>query len=469
MMDAAMAAQAIAGKLHGDSAMFHGVTTDTRAIVPGDLFVAIQGQRFDGHDFVRQAFESGAAAAIVATDRVAQLRQGASGADVGPILAVDDPVAALGALAAFWRRRFSIPLAAVVGSNGKTTVKEMIAAILRTHFGSERVLSSAGNLNNEIGLPLTLLRMREFHVAAAVEIGMNHPGETLALARIALPTAAVINNAQREHQEFMKSVADVAAEHASLLGALIRGGTAVINADDDFAPFWRGVVARRNAEGANIAVRDFGLRAPAAVSASYRSEGWGSVVKASAPEGSAEFALRLPGRHNVANALAAIAAAGALGASLGAAAEAIEAFQPIAGRLQTTQGLHGATIIDDTYNANPDSVRAAVAVLAHAPRARWLVLGDMGEVGAQGVAFHREIGEYARAAGVDRLLTAGDLASHAVEAFGPGGTHFRDVDTLAGDLRSSLTPDVTVLVKGSRFMRMERVVAAISAAERREH
>jgi len=469
MMDAAMAAQAIAGKLHGDSAMFHGVATDTRTLVPGDLFVAIQGQRFDGHDFVRQAFERGAAAAIVAADRVAELPQSVAGGGPGPVLAVDDPIEALGALAAFWRRRFSIPIAAVVGSNGKTTVKEMIAAIMRAHFGAERILSSAGNLNNAIGLPLTLLRLRESHVAAAVEIGMNHPGETLALAKIALPTVGVINNAQREHQEFMKSVADVAAEHASLLGAMADGGVAVINADDDFAPFWRDVVARRNAEGANIALRDFGLRAAAAVTARYRSEGWGSVVEAISPEGSVEFALRLPGRHNVANALAAIAAAGAVGASLHASARALASFQPIAGRLQTSAAVGGATIIDDTYNANPDSVRAAVAVLAERRNAKWLVLGDMGEVGDQGVAFHREIGEYARAAGVDRLLTAGELASHVVDAFGPGGTHFDNVDSLAAELRSSLTPDVTVLVKGSRFMRMERVVAAISAIKRREH
>jgi UDP-N-acetylmuramoyl-tripeptide--D-alanyl-D-alanine ligase len=469
MMDAAMAAQAISAKLHGDSAGFHGVTTDTRTLVPGDLFVAIQGPRFDGHDFVREAFERGAAAAIVAGDRVAQLRQRAPGGGPGPVLAVDDPIEALGALAAFWRRRFSIPIAAVVGSNGKTTVKEMIAAIMRAHFGEERILSSAGNLNNAIGLPLTLLRLRESHVAAVVEIGMNHPGETLALAKITLPTLGVINNAQREHQEFMKSVADVAAEHASLLGAMADGGVAVINADDDFAPFWREVVARRNAEGANIALRDFGLRGAAAVTARYRSEGWGSVVEAISPEGSVEFALRLPGRHNVTNALAAIAAAGAIGASLYASARALASFQPIAGRLQTSAGFGGATIIDDTYNANPDSVRAAVAVLAHAPHAKWLVLGDMGEIGGQGVAFHREIGEYARAAGVDRLLTVGELASNAADAFGPGGTHFDNVDSLAAELLSSLTADVTVLVKGSRFMRMERVVAAISAIKRREH
>jgi UDP-N-acetylmuramoyl-tripeptide--D-alanyl-D-alanine ligase len=267
----------------------------------------------------------------------------------------------------------------------------------------------------------------------------------------------------------MKSVGDVATEHACLLGAIADGGTAVINADDDFASFWRDVVARRNAEGANIAVRDFGLRMPAAVSARYRSEGWGSVVEASAPEGTVEFALRLPGRHNAANALAAIAAAGACGASLHAAASALEAFRPIAGRLQTAKGWGGATIIDDTYNANPDSVRAAIAVLAQAPQSKWLVLGDMGEVGDQGIAFHREVGEYARTAGVDRLLTACDLASHAVDAFGSGGTHFNDVATLAKDLRSSLTPHVTVLIKGSRFMRMERVVAAISAAPQPEH
>ena len=458
MMDAATAARAIDGVLRGPNARFTGVSTDSRSLAPGDLFVAVKGDKFDGHDFVSRAFERGAAAAIVAFERAAELAAALRNAAAETMLCVADPVKALGALAKFWRSRFSLPVAGIVGSNGKTTVKEMTAAILRVQFGADNVLATAGNLNNEIGLPLTMLRLRLAHTAAAIEIGMNHPGETATLSAIAQPTTGVINNAQREHQEFMKSVADVAAEHASLLAALPDHGIAVINADDDFAVFWREVVARRNADGASLVVRDFGLRAPAAISARCETRLWGSSVEVTTPEGAATFELKAPGRHNVSNALAAIAAATAAGASVGAAAIALTAFRPISGRLHTRIGLNGATIIDDTYNANPDSVKAAIAVLTNAGGAKWLVLGDMGEVGDQGPAFHREIGEYARAAGVDRLLTVGDLATHAVAAFGAGGKHYADQESLVHDLNAALQRGTTVVVKGSRFMSMERVI-----------
>ena len=458
MMDAATAARAIDGALRGPNAWFSGVSTDSRSLVPGDLFVAIKGDKFDGHDFVSQAFGRGAAAAIVAADRAAELGVAMRNAAAETMLCVADPIKALGALAKFWRRRFSLPVAGIVGSNGKTTVKEMIAAILQIEFGADKVLATAGNLNNEIGLPLTILRLRPTHAAAAIEMGMNHHGETATLCAIAQPTIGVINNAQREHQEFMKSVADVAAEHASVLGALSDDGCAVVNADDDFAVFWREVVARRNADGASLVVRDFGLRAPAAISARCETQAWGSSIEVTTPEGAATFELKVPGRHNVSNALAAIAAATAAGARLGAAATALTAFRPISGRLHTRVGINGATIIDDTYNANPDSVKAAIAVLVNAAGAKWLVLGDMGEVGDRGPAFHREIGEYARAAGVDRLLAVGDLATHAVEAFGPGGKHYADQVSLVHELNAALGRGMTVLVKGSRFMKMERVV-----------
>jgi len=461
MMDTATAARAIAGTLSGANVDFFRVTTDSRLLQAGDLFVALKGERFDGHDFVAQAFERGATAAVVAADRAGAL----AGRVAGSLLAVGDPLAALGALAAFWRRRFALPVVAVVGSNGKTTVKEMAAAILRVELGGEHVLATAGNLNNQIGLPLTVLGLRSTHRAAAVEIGMNHPGETAALASIAQPTIAVINNAQREHQEFMKNVADVAAEHAAALNALPHDGVAAINADDEFAAFWREVVGRRNAEGASISVRDFGLLAPAAISARYRTEAWGSAIDVETPAGATQIELAVPGRHNVSNALAAIACATAAGASLVAVQSALSAFRAIAGRMEPKVAIGGAAIIDDTYNANPDSVRAAIAVLGRAAGARWLALGDMGEVGDQGFAFHREIGEYARAAGVDRVLSTGELAAHAVAAFGPGGEHFASIDALIASLRTDLaaaSPDVTLLVKGSRFMRMERVVEALS-------
>ena len=462
MMDTATAARAMAARVVGGNVTFSGVATDSRALRSGELFVALKGERFDGHDFVPEAFERGAAVAVVASDRAGAFE----GRVTGSLLAVADPLAALAALAAYWRRRFTLPVAAIVGSNGKTTVKEMCAAILRAEFGADHVLATAGNLNNQIGLPLTVLGLREEHRAAAVEIGMNHPGETATLASVAQPTISVINNAQREHQEFMGSVADVAAEHAAVLNALPSHGIAVINADDDYAPFWREVVDRRNAEGANLSVRDFGLLAPAAVSARYRTEAWGGVIDIESPVGATTVELHAPGRHNVANALAAVAAATAAGARLDAVRAGLGAFRPVAGRLEIKAGIAGATIIDDTYNANPDSVRAAIAVLSHARGARWLVLGDMGEVGDHGPAFHREIGEQARAAGVDRLLTTGTLAAHAVAAFGAGGGHFDDVNALIAALRSELgagrSSGVTMLVKGSRFMRMERVVAALA-------
>jgi UDP-N-acetylmuramoyl-tripeptide--D-alanyl-D-alanine ligase len=340
----------------------------------------------------------------------------------------------------------------------------MTAAILRAQFTDGDVLATSGNLNNAIGLPLTILGLRAAHRAAVIEIGMNHAGETAELAAIAQPTIALINNAQREHQEFMKSVADVAAEHAALLNALPDRGVAVINADDDYATFWRDVISRRTADGAMLTVRDFGLRAPAAVTARYRVEAWGAVVDVTAPEGSVMLELKAPGRHNVSNALGAIAAATAAGASLAAAAAGLAAFRPLAGRLRATTLAGGATVIDDSYNANPDSLRAAIAVLARSPAPRWLVLGDMGEVGDQGAAFHSEVGDYARAAGIERLLSVGKLARHAAAAFGPGGEHFAEVDALADAVRATLAPGMTVLVKGSRFMRMERVVAVLAGA-----
>ncbi|MEP6942790.1 MAG: UDP-N-acetylmuramoyl-tripeptide--D-alanyl-D-alanine ligase [Betaproteobacteria bacterium] len=464
MMDTRTAAQAMAGMLHGQNAWFDSVTTDSRTAQAGALFVALSGERFDGHDYVTRALERGAVAAVVAADRI-----GTPGVDLpnAVLLAVDDPLRALGDLAATWRRRFTLPVVSIAGSNGKTTVKEMTAAILRVAHGERHVLATSGNLNNAIGLPLTVLGLRAMHSAAVIEIGMNHSGETARLAAIAQATIGVINNAQREHQEFMKSVADVAAEHAALINALPERGVAVVNGDDDYGPFWHEVIVRRNAEGASIALRDFGMRAAASVTARYRGETWGAHVDVTTPEGSIGFDLRALGRHSVANALAAIAAATAAGATLSDAAEALSAFRPLSGRLRAIELADEAVVIDDTYNANPDSVRAAIAVLARAASPRWLVLGDMGEVGEQGVTFHREVGAYARAAGVDRLYAAGDLAQHAVAAFGEGGEHFASVDELILALRP--VPGRTLLVKGSRFMKMERVVQALTGTAMAAH
>ncbi len=448
-MDTATAARAVHGRMLGANVRFARVATDTRTLAPGDLFVAIKGERFDGHDFVGTAFERGAAAALVAADR-------AGGLD-GNLIAVPDSLAALGALAAHWRTRFAAPVIVVVGSNGKTTVKEMLAAILRAHYGDAQVLATEGNLNNAIGLPLTLLRLRAGHEVAAIELGMNHPGETAELAAIAQPTVALINNAQREHQEFMRSVAEVAAEHAALIGALPAGGTAVLNADDPSADVWRAAARARS----GVRVLDFALDHPAAVRLRGEFAPAGGPVAFATPAGDAVARLAAPGRHNVSNALAAAAAALAVGIPLSAVVRGLEAFRPVAGRLVALRSGAGATVLDDTYNANPDSVRVAIDVLAAAPPPRWLVLGDMAEVGTSGPEFHREVGTQARDAGVDRLLTVGALAAESAAAFGEGAEHFAAVDALAAHVAATVRAGTTVLVKGSRFMRMERVVAAL--------
>ena len=449
MMDTATAARAVHGQLRGDNVRFTRVATDTRTLAPGDLFVAIKGERFDGHDFVRVAFERGATAALVAAEHASAL--------AGNLIAVPDSLVALGRLAAHWRARFAIPVIVIVGSNGKTTVKEMLAAILRVHFGDAHVLATEGNFNNAIGLPLTLLRLNVEHAVAAIELGMNHPGETAELAAIAQPTVAVINNAQREHQEFMRSVADVAMEHAALVRALPEGGTAILNADDPNVDVWRAAARARR----DVRVIEFALEHPAAIHLRDRPMAAGEALAICTPAGDATVRISAPGRHNVANALAAAGAALAIGVPLAATIAGLELFRPVPGRLAPLRAVSGAAVLNDTYNANPDSVRVAIDVLAALPPPRWLVLGDMGEVGANGPRFHREIGEYARAARIDRLLAVGALAAESAMAFGSGAEQFASVESLATHVAATARAGTTVLVKGSRCMRMERVVAAL--------
>ena len=384
-----------------------------------------------------------------------------------------DPLAALGRLAAHWRARFTLPVFVIVGSNGKTTVKEMLAAILRAHHGAGRVLATTGNLNNAIGLPLTILGLREGHAAAAIELGMNHPGETAELAAIAQPTIAIINNAQREHQEFMKSVADVAEEHAAIVRVLPPDGVVVLNADDPHVDVWRAAARARP----GLRVVEFAVDAlaathlpdsPAAIRLLDATGEDGETILFTTPAGEATARLSALGRHNVSNALAAAAAALAVDVPVATVVRGLEAFRPIAGRLVPLSSTAGAAVIDDTYNANPDSVEAAIDVLAAAPGPRWLVLGDMGEVGASGPRYHHEIGAYARAAGIERLFAVGALATASVAAFGAGAQHFSSVEALAEYVANAAAADTTVLVKGSRFMRMERVVAALCGSPSKE-
>jgi len=440
-MRLAEAALMVQGRTSGGNPAFEGVSTDTRTVRARELFVALRGERFDGHAFLSQAKAAGACAAMV--DRAY------GGEYPMPVAVVADTKLALGALARGWRSRFSPALVAVTGSNGKTTVKEMLASILRTHAGDDSVLATAGNLNNEIGLPLTLLRLRAAHRWCAIELGMNHKGEIAYLADIAQPTVALVNNAQREHLEFMNSIEEVAAENASVYAALGARGTAVVNADDAQAAFFRSAAGARR-------IVDFGIDSAASVSGQYTLGHLSSELRIRIDGHEAAATLAIPGLHNVRNALAAAACAHAAGIDLPSIGAGLSSFRPYVGRLQVKQA-GDATIIDDTYNANPDSVRAAIDVLAACPAPTVLVLGDMGEVGAQGPQFHREVGEYARGKGISSLLALGPGAREAVDAFGAGARHFGSVEELVPAIRGR-----TVLVKGSRFMRMERVVAALT-------
>jgi UDP-N-acetylmuramoyl-tripeptide--D-alanyl-D-alanine ligase len=432
----------------GDASVaFTRVHTDTRTLRSGDLFVALKGERFDAHDFLDAARVSGAVAAL-ASRGIAEA--GLSG------LQVDDPLAALQTLAVGWRVRHPLPLIAVTGSNGKTTVTQMIAAILRAAHG-EAALGTEGNLNNHIGVPVTVLRLRSHHRAAVVELGMNHPGEIGELAAIAQPTVGLVNNAQREHQEFMHSVEAVARENGSVIAALPADGTAVFPADEEFTPLWRELAGDRR-------VLTFAVDAEADVRASARwlLDHWQVSLKT--PSGPIDLALHIAGRHNVKNAAAAAAAALAAGVSSEAIAQGLSAFTPVKGRSQVKPLLvrgQPRTLIDDSYNANPDSVRAAIDVLAELPRPRWLVMGDMGEVGNQGPGFHAEVGQHAQDAGIETVWCVGELMRHA--AAGTGARHFETVEELLTALADEAPPFSSVLVKGSRFMKMERVVDALQS------
>ena len=427
------------------------VHTDTRSLQAGDLFVALQGERFDAHDFLPQAQTSGA---------VAALAQGGLAAAGLPGIEVPDSLAALGALAQGWRAQFALPLIAVTGSNGKTTVTQMIAAILAAHAG-EAALATRGNFNNAIGVPLTLLRLTAAHQLAVVELGMNHPGEIAQLAQMAQPRVALVNNAQREPREFMHTVQAVAEENGAVLAALPADGVAVFPAGDAFTAVWQGLAQGRacllfgeQAQGAQVH----------ALQAQWQEGAW--QVRIATPEGAFDTRLQIAGRHNVRNALAATACALAAGVPLAAIAAGLAAFVPVTGRSRAlnvqVQG-RSVTVVDDSYNANPDSMQAAIDVLAELPAPRWLVMGDRGEVGDQGPQFHAEAGALARARGIERLLALGPQSAHAVAACGEAATHFEDMAALQAAVRAGLPTVGSLLIKGSRFMKMEQVLQAIEA------
>lgn len=425
------------------------VQTDTRNLKPGDLFVALKGEHFDAHNFLAQAKYCGAVAALA--------QHGLQAAGL-PGLEVADTRLALGELAAGWRSQFNLPLIAVTGSNGKTTVTQMIASILRA-WKADEAFATEGNFNNEIGVPLTLLRLRAAHQAGVVELGMNHPGEIAVLADWVRPTVALVNNAQREHLEFMNTVDAVARENGSVLSSLDANGTAVFPADDTYTAVWRELAGPRK-------VLTFALTGSADVTANahWTVDHW--QVSAQTPCGSLEFVLSVAGRHNVSNALAAAACALAAGVPLPCIAAGLSAFEPVKGRsraLAVEFAGRQLTLIDDTYNANPDSMQAAIDVLAELPGPRLLVMGDMGEVGSEGPQFHAEAGSHARARCIEKLFTLGEQSQGASLAFGEG-RHFGDVAALAAAVEAELPHVASILVKGSRFMKMERLVQVVIAA-----
>lgn len=452
--------QGLESQLVGDAAaLVQRVHTDTRTLQAGDLFVALKGERFDAHDFLAQAQPASAALA----------ERGLAEAGLNGLL-VADTRAAFGALAKAWRLHVGLPLVAITGSNGKTTVTQMVASILKAWQG-EAAHATRGNFNNDVGVPLTLLALREAdeaqgpaHRVGVIELGMNHPGEIDSLASWTQPQVALVNNAQREHQEFMATVEAVARENAAVFAHLPADGMAVFPDQDTFTPLWRELAGARR-------VTTFALTAPADVHArEFKWTGAGFSVQAETPQGELAFELAMAGEHNVLNALAAASCALGLGVPPEAVARGLQAFRPVKGRSQLGRlALAGreVTLVDDSYNANPDSVRAAIDQLTQLPGPHWLVLGDMGEVGDQGPAFHREVGAYARERGISHAWFCGEACRDAAAAYGEGARWFPDAAAAAAEVSAlpELPDTQAVLVKGSRFMRTEQVIAALAAKQ----
>jgi len=444
-MRLADAADALHARYSGADVDFTGVSTDTRTLVAENLFFALSGPRFDGHDHLAEAQLRGAAAAIVSRAVVTDL----------PFLRVADTRLALGQLARSWRSRFSLPVVGITGSNGKTTVKEMISSILAQRGA---VLSTKGNLNNDIGVPLTLARLGEEYQSAVIEMGANHLGEIAYLSALVRPTVGIVTNAGPAHLEGFGSLDGVAQGKGELFAGLDMNATAVINADDRFAGLWRGLAQGRPQ-------LSFGLDASADVRATYRAHAHGAQMHLQTPQGGVELLLPLPGRHNVLNAAGAAAAALAAGADLAAIKVGLENLGAVSGRLQCKTRADGGVVFDDTYNANPSSLRAAIDVLRELPGESYLVLGDMGELGSDAAQLHAEMGAYARESGIAGLFTLGPLSAQAGRSFGIQAQTFSEFDALVTALRSQLRPEVAVLVKGSRSAGMERVVKALLAQE----
>ncbi len=429
----------------GVASAFRGVSTDSRSISPGELFVALAGENFDGHQYTGQAQQRGAAAAMVETIQDVPIAQ----------LVVGDAMWAYGQLAQRWRSRFSLPVIALTGSNGKTTVKEMLRAILVAHCGLQsQVLATEGNLNNNIGVPQTMLHLGAEHRWAVFEMGMNHLGEIDYLTRLVVPDVTLVIMAGTAHIGELGSRAAIAKAKGEIFAGLRDDGIACINADDQFCEYWCDQIGANNQRR----IITFGTHADADLRGELQS---GGLTLFSGGD-EVQVTLRVAGEHNQRNALAAAAAAIAVGVPLVTVGRGLGQFAGVDGRLRTYAGVNSSTVIDDSYNANPDSMQAAIKVLAEKNGRRLLVLGDMGELGADAAAMHAQIGRDARLAKVDLLYALGENAYGYVENFGEGAKHFQSVDDLLAELLPQLDGNTTVLIKGSRFMKMERVVEKIA-------
>ena len=434
----------LSGERVGENIMVKGISTDTRSIKGGELFIALKGPNFDGHNFVKQAIDKGAVACLVEQP-----------VDAETYVVTRNTHQALGLLAKAWRQSFKKPVFAVTGSNGKTTVKEMIASIIKQ---KKSVLATQGNLNNDIGVPLTLFRLNEKHDAAVIEMGANHLGEIEYLTNLALPDIAIVTNAGTAHLAGFGSLENIAKAKGEIFSALSDKGFAIINADDQFADYWKSLAGTHH-------ILTFGVKNKADVMAEWESSIEGSELRVTTPAGEHEIKLKLLGRHNILNALAAIAASLAAGISLGQIAKGLESLKPVNGRLQLKSGLNDSRVIDDTYNANPTSLIAAINVLHDFSGRRFLALGDMGELGDNSSKMHQDAGIYAKEKGVDSLYSYGELAANAAKEFGTNGFCYDRHEDMIDALKSELSQDVTLLIKGSRSMHMENVVNALTVAE----
>ena len=449
-MSLSQAASVLDARVQGADVVFEAVSKDSRTVKPGDLYVALRGERFDGHAFIAEAAERGAVAAMVSAPQALDL----------PQLCVDDSHAALGRLAAWWaaqwRARHGRCLLGVTGSNGKTTVKEMCRAIFAAHAGDEAVHATPGNYNNDIGLPLTLLQLRAPHRYAVIEMGASGEGEIAALAAMTKPDVALVNNVAPAHLEGFGSLDAVAAAKAEIYRALASEGVAVINADDAYAPLFDRLAGR--ARQIRFSLRDPGADVHLLESATAR--------EVQTPAGRFALQLAAPGEHNLRNALAATALALAAGVAVETIARGLAAFRPVRGRLAVVEPGGGLRLIDDSYNANPASMRAAIDVLAAMEGEKILVMGDMAELGREAAGLHAQAGRYAREQGIDRLFACGALSRHAAEAFGEGAVQAGTQAEIIAALRQlPAAPARVILVKGSRSAAMDAVVAALASAE----